>query len=537
VLQQPSQPPKSKQELRVTTQRTPIGLITAVFLGTFMALLDMSVVNVALPAMQTHLHARITDIQWVVDGYVLCLSAFMLTGGALGDRFGRKRLFLTGLTVFTLSSVLCAAAPDTTTLVTGRMLQGVGASTVTPGALSLLAQGFPDQARRAKMIGLWGACGALAVVLGPLLGGLLTDSVGWPAIFLINVPLGVVALTAGSKGIKESADPEHAATDPIGQVLGVIWLATLTYAVNEAGRKGWTDSEILVLLAVAAVAFAAFIAVERRAPRAMLPISLFGNRRFAVSNMASFILGFGAYGTFYLLSLYLQQVQGTSAVMTGVKFLPYSAAIAIGSTQAGRLTVRFGPRGVIVAGYGLISVGLLGLLSLTPTTGYAQVGVLFGILGLGMGLGIVPTNAAAMAAVPRERSGAAAATVNATRQAGTALGVAVLGSLLNARAESAVAGNLVQGPGVGLSSADRHQAAHQIVAQHGAVPSNLAADAHLVQHYFASAFADGLHTSLLVAGAATVIAAFAVLFLFRAPKPAGAEPEPAAAARQGQGVR
>ncbi|MEU1629700.1 MFS transporter [Streptomyces sp. NPDC020096] len=513
----------------MSTPRKPVGLITAIFLGTFMALLDMSVVNVALPAMQTHLHARITDIQWVVDGYTLCLSAFMLTGGALGDRFGRKRLFLFGLALFTLSSVLCAVAPNTATLVIGRLLQGIGASTVTPGALSLLAQGFPDQAKRAKMIGLWGACSALAVVLGPLLGGVLTDSVGWPAIFLINVPLGVIALFAGAKGIAESADPEHAAADPVGQILGIVWLASLTYAVNEAGRKGWTDTEILVLFCVAAVALAAFVAVERRVPRAMLPVSLYGNGRFVITNIASFMLGFGAYGTFYLLSLYLQQVQGTSAAMTGVKFLPYSAAIAVGSTQAGRLTARFGPRGVMVAGYGLVSVGLLGLLTLTPTTGYAQVAVLFALLGLGMGLGIAPTNAAAMAAVPRERSGGAASTVNATRQVGTALGIAVLGSLLNARAENTVAGKLDSASS--LTPAERDHAAHAIVSQHGAAPSGLGLDVHATLRYFASGFVDGLHTSLLVAGVATAVATLAVLFRLRVPRPTPAPPGPVQGAR------
>ena len=520
----------------MSTPRKPVGLITAIFLGTFMALLDMSVVNVALPAMQTHLHAGITDIQWVVDGYTLCLSAFMLTGGALGDRFGRKRLFLFGLALFTLSSVLCAVAPNTAALVIGRLLQGTGASTVTPGALSLLAQGFPDQAKRAKMIGLWGACSALAVVLGPLLGGVLTDSVGWPAIFLINVPLGGIALFAGAKGIAESADPEHAAADPVGQVLGIVWLASLTYAVNEAGRKGWTDTEILVLFCVAAVALVAFVAVERRVPRAMLPVSLYSNGRFVITNIASFMLGFGSYGTFYLLSLYLQQVQGTSAAVTGVKFLPYSAAIAVGSTQAGRLTARFGPRGVMVAGYGLVSVGLLGLLTLTPTTGYAQVAVLFALLGLGMGLGIAPTNAAAMAAAPRERSGGAASAVNATRQVGTALGIAVLGSLLNARAENTVAGKL--GSASSLTPAERDHAAHAIVSQHGTAPSGLGLDAHATLRFFDSGFVDGLHTSLLVAGAATAVATLAVLFRLRVPRPTPAPPEPVQGARgEGQPVR
>lgn len=517
------------------SRRSPIGLTAAVFIGTFMALLDMSVVNVALPAMQTRLHAPMTDIQWVVDSYVLCLSAFMLTGGALGDRFGRKRFFLLGVAVFTASSALCAAAPDTGTLIAGRMLQGVGAAAVTPGALSLLAQGFPDLARRAKMIGLWGACSGLAVVLGPLLGGALTDQFGWRFIFLVNLPLGAIALVCGVRGIEESSDPEHAAADPIGQVLAVVWLAALTYAVNEAGRKGWTSTGILAFFAVAAVAFLAFVVTESRTERAMLPVSLFANGRFAITNAASFVLGFGAYGTFFLLSLYLQEVQGTSATMTGVKFLPYSVAIAIGSTQAGRLTARFGPRGVMVGGYGFVGVGLLGLLGLTPTTGYPTVAVLFGVLGLGMGLAITPTNASAMAAVPRRRSGAAAATINASRQVGTALGIASLGSLLNARATTVVADRLDGRIGGGRRAA----VAQAVVAQHGTPPHGVPLAPHTAHAYFADAFVAGLHTSLLVAGVATALATLAIVPLLLAPEPAAAaaapEPDAPSAARVGPG--
>jgi EmrB/QacA subfamily drug resistance transporter len=479
-----------------------------------MALLDMSVVNVALPAMQTHLHAPISDIQWVVDGYTLCLSAFMLTGGALGDRHGRRRLFLFGLALFTASSALCAASPDIAMLIVGRLLQGAGASTVTPGALSLLAQGFPDPARRARIIGLWGASSALAVVLGPLLGGVLTDADGWRSIFLINVPLGIIALIAGTLGIEESASPEHAAADPFGQVLGVFWLAALTYAVNEAGQDGWTTPRNLALFGAAAAGLVAFIVVERRVERAMLPVSLFTGGRFAVVNFASFVLGFGAYGTFYLLSLYLQEVLGTSAAMTGVKLLPYSAAIAVGSTQAGRITARFGPRGVMTAGYGLVGIGLLGLLSLTPTSGYLRIGILFGVLGLGMGLSIAPTNTAAMNAVQRERSGAAAATVNATRQVGTALGIAVLGSLLNARAQTSVANDLAAAV-PSIPAARRGQVAHVVVTQHGVVPPQPSLDIQAVDRFFASGFIDGLHLSVLVAGVATATATLAVFLRLR----------------------
>jgi MFS transporter, DHA2 family, methylenomycin A resistance protein len=404
-------------------------VVVAVFLGTFMSLLDVSVVNVALPDMRLDLGAGFSTLQWVVDSYTLCLSALILSGGSLADRFGRKRLYLGGLTVFTAGSLVCALAPTTGALIAGRIVQGIGAAAVAPGALSLLVQGFPAPRQQARMIGLWGACVALAVVVGPLIGGVLTDAFGWPAIFLINLPLGVVAIVAGRRGITESADPAHAGADPVGQVLAIGWLASLTYAVLEAGHRGWDSPLILSLLAAAAVLLVAFVVVERRVARPMLPGALFARPRFGVVTFSSFVLGFGAYGSFYLLSLFLQQVQGQSAAMAGVEFLPYSLGIAAGSVVGGRL----GGSRLMLAGYTMIAAGLLSLMVLTPGTPYPLTGTLFAVLGVGMGFAITTTNSAAVSAVGRERSGTAAAVVNAARQTGTALGIAALGAIVNAR--------------------------------------------------------------------------------------------------------
>lgn len=403
-------------------------MVIAVFLGTFMSLLDVSVVNVALPDMRLDLGAGFSTVQWVVDSYTLCLSALILSGGSLADRYGRKRLYLGGLAVFTLGSLACALAPSTTALIAGRIVQGIGAAAVAPGALSLLVQGFPARRQQARMIGLWGACVALAVVVGPLVGGVLTETFGWPSIFLVNLPLGAVALVAGWRGITESADPEHAGADPAGQVLAVGWLAALTYAVLEAGHLGWGSPLILSLLAVAAVLLAVFFLVERKVARPMLPGALFARPRFAVVTFSSFVLGFGAYGSFYLLSLFLQQVQGASAAVTGAEFLPYSLGIAAGSVVGGRI----GGDRVMLAGYTMVGAGLLSLLVVTPATAYPLIGVLFVVLGVGMGFAITTTNSAGVGAVGRERSGTAAAIINAARQTGTALGIAALGAIVNA---------------------------------------------------------------------------------------------------------
>jgi EmrB/QacA subfamily drug resistance transporter len=402
-------------------------VVLAVFLGTFMSLLDVSVVNVALPDMRLDLGAGFSTVQWVVDSYTLCLSALILSGGSLADRFGRKRLYLGGLAVFTVGSLVCALAPDTTALILGRIVQGVGAAAVAPGALSLLVQGFPARRQQARMIGLWGACVALAVVVGPLVGGVLTDAFGWPSIFLINLPLGAIALVAGWRGIRESADPAHAGADPAGQVLAVGWLAALTYAVLEAGHLGWGSPLILSLLGVAAALLAAFVVVERKVAKPMLPGALFTRPRFTVVTFSSFVLGFGAYGSFYLLSLFLQQVQGASPALTGVQFLPYSLGIAAGSVLGGRI----GGDRLMIVGYTMIGAGLLSLLVVTPGTAYSLTGVLFAVLGVGMGFAITTTNSAGVGAVGRERSGTAAAILNAARQTGTALGIAALGAIVN----------------------------------------------------------------------------------------------------------
>ncbi len=504
--------------------RGSAGLLTAVFLGTFMALLDMSIVNVALAAMQRDLAAGLSGVQWVVDAYTLCLSAFVLSGGSLGDRHGRRRVFLAGIVVFTTGSAVCAFAPGLGVLVGGRVVQGVAAAVVTPGALSLLAQAFPDPAARARAIGMWGTCSGLAVVLGPVLGGVLVDRFGWPGIFLINLPLGALTLVLGLRCIPESADPENAAADPLGQITGAAWLGALSYALIQGGHRGWTAGPTLTALAFAAVTFAGFLLVELRQSQPMLPVRLFGSAPFAVVNAASFALGFGAYAVYFLLSLYQQEVRGNTPTATGVKFLPLSVAIAAASACAGRLTGRHGPRPALLAGYGLVAAALLGMVGLGPHTGYATAAVLFAVLGAGMGLAITPTNAAVLTAVPRERSGIASATVNATRQTGTAVGVALLGSLLTGRA-AAHLGAALDRAGVRASTSG-HGLARQVVADGGhdrdhAVPLPPARFHRL----FAEAFGDGLHLSLLIAGAVTLAAV--VLVAAGLPgRPAGARPEP-----------
>ncbi|MFC4083142.1 DHA2 family efflux MFS transporter permease subunit [Amycolatopsis samaneae] len=419
-------------------------LLTATFLGTFMALLDVSVVSVALPSIRRDLNTDFSALQWIVDGYTVALAAVILSGGTLGDRYGRKLVYLVGLTGFTLASLACGLAPNLGFLVAARIVQGVAASAVIPGALALLAHAFPEPKERARVMGLWGTVAGAAFVVGPLVGGPLTDGLGWQTIFLINIPIGVVAVFAGLRGITESADPEHGALDLAGQALSVLWVGALTYAVIEAGRVGLT-SPVLAVGGIGLAALATFLVVELRAAHPMLPVRFFGRPRFAVAILASFALGFAAYPAAFLIGIYLQQVRGASATAAGVQMLPYVLGNLVAAFLAGRLSARFGADRVLPVGYLVTAVGLAGFLLLDATTPFWLVTVVFAVLSFGGGLSITPTNLVGLAGLPGNRSGIASATVNAARQTGTALGVAALGALVAQRADFSAGLHLAMG--------------------------------------------------------------------------------------------
>jgi MFS transporter, DHA2 family, methylenomycin A resistance protein len=480
-------------------------LLVPVFTGPFMALLDLSIVTVALPGMQASLHTSFAALQWVIDGYTLALSALLLTAGSLGDRYGRRRLYLAGIAVFTIGSAVCAASPAIGPLVAGRIIQGAGATSLIPGSLSILAQAFPDSGHRARMIGVWGGCGSLAVALGPVIGGILTQEVGWQAIFLLNLPIGVLAVFLGARSIPETADPDHAATDPAGQAASIAWLGALTFGLIQAGTRGWASPVTVIPLAMAVAGLAVFVAVEARAGHPMLPLSMFRVPVFAVANLASFALGFGAYSVFTFLSLYLQDVQGDTAVSAGLRFLPLCCAIAVTSVYAGKFTARTGPPLAMTVGYALTGVGLLTMVAFGPATSYLLIAVVFLLFGTGMGLSITPTTASVMSAAQRQRSGIASGTVNATRQAGTTVGIAALGSIIASQAVTrltrAFASRRVPAP-LAQKAATAAVTAHSSAAITGTGLTKAA----LAQLY-GQAFTGGIHLAAVIAGAVTLLAA------------------------------
>ncbi|MEN5064515.1 MFS transporter [Achromobacter aegrifaciens] len=483
-------------------------LVLAVNLGSFITILDISIVNVALPTMQAALRIDMAGLQWVVDAYALFLSAFMLSAGPLGDRYGRKRSWLAGVLLFTAGSALCGLADNLTALLIGRAVQGVAGALLVPGALSLLTQAFPDPKERAQAIGIWASCNAISLIVGPMLGGVLVAHFNWQSIFLINLPVGALAIALGAWSITESAHPEHAAFDPAGQALSVLWLGALTYGLIAAGEHGWAAPQATVALAIAAAGLLAFLWVEHRAARPILPLGLFRDAGFAITNFASFVLGFSAYSSLFFFSLYLQHVQGLSPLATGWQLAPQFAAAGLVSLVFGRLNLRFGLPRLMIAGFAFIGLAMLGMTRFEAHTPYLVSGSLLVLLGLGTGLAVPSTSMAVMATVPRERSGMASATMNALRQTGMTIGIALLGALMSGRAIEALTASLAQrGAPAAQALARAAITLHELPAQ----PANAAELA-------AAALAGGFHAAMLFAGAASLLAALLLLFLARGAK-------------------
>lgn len=476
------------------------GLVAAVYLGTFMATLAISIVTVALPAIQAALKIDFSGLQWVVGSYALCLSAFMLSAGPISDRYGRKRIWLIGVALFSTGSAISATASSLGMLIAGSAVQGIAGALVIPGALSILTQAFADPARRAQAIGGWASFSAVSLILGPMLGGILVDTIGWSSIFLINIPLGALTMALGLWGITESADPDQAALDPAGQALSIVFLGALTYALIGAGHAGWTSPRIVGALAIAIAGFLAFITIELRATRPVLPVDLFRDRTFAAVNFASFALGFSGYSSLFFFSLFLQQVQGWSATETGWRMAPVFMAMALTSSLFGKLSSWCGTRWLMIVGYALLGGSMLAMALFRPGTPYSIIATVFAVLGIGMGLAVPSTGAATMAAAPRERSGTASATMNALRQGGMTIGIALLGTLMGTRAISSMTDYLSS-----TATPDTLGAATTAVTQH-IMSAGLDMTPELFRSLLAEAIGQGFSLAVAFAGAVGLLA-------------------------------
>jgi MFS transporter, DHA2 family, methylenomycin A resistance protein len=404
-------------------------VLLASTLGFSMVLLDTTVVNVALPAIHDDLGGSVAALQWVVNGYTLVFAALLLSMGTLADRFGPARVFVTGLGAFAAGSGLALLAPSLPMLVGAQLVLGVGAALVLPSSLSLISHAFPAPAERARAVGLWAAGSASAFALGPLLGGVLIDGLGWRFVFAINLPLAAAAAALVVAVGPRAATSRAAGRDLPGQLAALVGLVALTYAIIEGNDRGWGSAAVVGAFALAAVAAALLVAQERRAAHPVLPPALVAERGFAAATTTGLLLNFAFYGELFFLSLFLQQERGLSALETGLAFLPQPLLVMAVAPLAGRLVAERGARLPMAAGSLLGAVGALLLVGVDAHSSY---GVLLpGLLlnGLGGGLAIPAVTAAVIGAARTGQAGVASAALNAGRQVGGVLGVAVLGAI------------------------------------------------------------------------------------------------------------
>lgn len=408
-------------------------LLAVTCLGQFMVLLDNTIVGAALPDMQHRLHTELTGLQWIVDAYVLLVAMLLLTCGVFADRFGRKRIYLTGVAVFTAASLVCALAPSVSWLITGRVLQGIGAAALAPASLALLVAAHPVPQERVKAIGLWAGISGIGLAAGPVAGGVLTQAFGWPAIFLVNLPFGVALLLVGLRHLDESRNPKAPAIDIPGTALSVLAVGVMTYGLIEGGARGWTSPEILACFAAAVILLAAFITVEARRIAPMLSLRLFKQRLFTVSNTAMVVVGFAIMGSSFFFSQFFVYVQGSSIMRAGLQTLPQSLAMVVVSPYAGRLAARYGFRVVVTTGLALAGLGLMALGTVHADTGYENVWWRLAVAGTGFALAMSPLTGAAIQAVSPQEGGLASGVSSTTRQIGGVFGVAVLGAIVRSR--------------------------------------------------------------------------------------------------------
>ncbi len=399
--------------------------------GYFLVLLDVTIVNVALPKISSGLGASVSGLQWVVDGYALALAALMLGGGTVGDLRGHKRIVLAGLALFGLASLGCGLAPTTVVLVAFRVIQGFGAALMLPGTLAVITRAYPESREQAKAIGVWAGIGSVALAAGPLLGGMLTQLVSWRAVFFVNVPIVVVAIVVAARVVRESADTQSRRLDLAGIVLGGLTLAVVTFAFIQTGRSG-LGAAVVAVIVLAVVLAVAFVAVERSREQPMLPLGLFRRRGFTTANSVAAAMNLATLGLLFVLTLYLQDVLHHSALVAGLALLPLFLPLSVIAPLGGRITARVGPRWPMAFGLLLAAAGVALLAPLGARSSYLALLPALLLWGIGLGVLTPAVVAAAIRAVPSDRAGLASAVNNSARQAAGAIGIAAFGALAGA---------------------------------------------------------------------------------------------------------
>jgi DHA2 family methylenomycin A resistance protein-like MFS transporter len=430
-------------------RRWPWMTLLVVAVGQFLAVMSTTVVSVALPTIGAAMHASPSDLEWIVDVYVIVYSALLVTGGAAGDRLGRKGLFLAGVAAFGTGSLLAGLAPSMGVLLVGRALQGLGPALLVPGSLTIIRAVFGDEGQRAVAIGLWSTASGLALAAGPALGGLLVATLGWRAVFLGNVPLSAILIGLAACYVPRlPRTPVGSRFDWAGAGLTVVAIAALAVGTIEGQSAGWSSPHVLVAFATGTVALAGFIAWELHRAGPLVDVRLFARPQFAAANAAAFVVFFAFVGALVYFSAYFQQAQGRSALMAGLDVTAIGVFFALGASASGRLVGRFGARWPMISGLVIAGGATLGLLRLGLTTGIGAIWWNFALLGGGIGLCLTPMTTVAMSATGAAQAGMVSAVHNALRQVGQVFGISVLGALVYASLPAGTAGpplNAAQG--------------------------------------------------------------------------------------------
>ncbi|KUJ64731.1 MFS transporter [Streptomyces albus subsp. albus] len=397
-----------------------------------MATLDVTIVNVAGAKLRSGLDISLSGLTWVVDGYVLVFASLLLLAGSLARRFGARRIYLTGLALFTAASLLCAAAPTAGVLVAGRLLQGAGAALFMPSSLTLLLNAFPDERQRSRILGLWSAIVSTAAGLGPAIGGALVGGLGWRSIFLINLPIGIAGLLL-ARAVVAPVAGRPAPLGAAGHALGLVTLVALSFALIEGPETGWGSAQVLAAFALALLAGAAFAVRERTAKVRVLPGALFADRAFSTANAVGFLFNIGCYGGMFMLGLFLQNARGADPMTAGLQLLPTQLVFLLGNILYARWGHRFGNRRALTASLLWSAAGTLALaFTVSPEMPYWVLALVLGAANTGLGIGSPAMTGALMTAAGREHADIASATLNANRQIGTLVGIAVMGAVLAA---------------------------------------------------------------------------------------------------------
>src|SRR5438132_3118359 len=509
--------PRIPEEADAPTDGRKWLVLVAMVFGLFMPMLDNLVVNVALPTIQHQLGAGVSGLQWIIDAYTLTFASFMLTGGALGDLYGRKRFFMGGLVLFSLGSLACGLSGSIGQLIGFRAVQGLGAAMLLPGSLSIITATFDGKAR-GQAIGIWAAMSGLAVAIGPVVGGFLVEHGSWQSIFYINVPIGVLGLAMTALVVNESRDrTKSRRLDPPGLVTGTAGLFFLVYALIEGNARGWTDGVILGAFALSAVLLSVFFYVESHRESPMLPLSFFRNPTFAAANVVAAAVFFAMFGTVFFLTLYLQNVEGYSPVAAGVRLLAFSAVILVVAPLAGRLSDRFGSRWFMTIGPLVAATGMGLMLRTQVHSSYTTV-ILpsFIVLAAGMASTMTPMTGAVMGSVATRHAGVASAATNTSREIGGVFGIALLGAIVTSSFKSgwstamtAAGISKAQAAAIatkfGTAAATGGGGSFQAFANH-LPPGTPSSTAHAIYSSIANPFVHAMPVAIIVAAGLMILA-------------------------------